>query len=60
MTNKSRQKLFEDHAAGSYKDSHLVGHVPIELPFLFCKYIEKSNYQIFAEVNGRSENWKMA
>ena len=24
-------KIFEHHAVGTYKDSHLVGHVPIEL-----------------------------
>ena len=24
-------KIFEDHAVGTYKDSHLVSHVPIEL-----------------------------
>ena len=60
MANERRQKLFEDHAFSSYKDSRLVGHVPIELTFLFCKYIEQSNNQIFAEVNSGSGNWKMA
>ena len=46
-------KNFEDHAVGTYQDSHSAGHVPIELSFLFCKFIEKRNNQIFAEVNGR-------
>ena len=45
-------KIFEDHADGTCKDSRLVGHVPIELSFLFCKFIKKRNNKIFAEVNG--------
>ena len=45
-------KIYEDHAVGFYKDNRLVGHVPIELCFLFCKFIEKRNIQISAEVNG--------
>ena len=51
MTNKRRQNIFEDHAASTYKDSRLVGQVPIEPSFLFCKFIEKRNNQIFAEAN---------
>ena len=27
-------KIFEDHAVGTYQDSRLVGHVPIELFFV--------------------------
>ena len=49
---REETKIFEDHAVSTYQESHLVGHVPIELSFLFCKFIEKENYQIFAEVNG--------
>ena len=52
MCNHDKQegaKIFEDHAVGTYKDIRLVGHVPIELFFLFCKFIEKTNNQIFAE-----------
>ena len=45
-------KIFEDHADDTYKDSRLVGHVPIELSFLFCKFIKKRNNKIFAEANG--------
>ena len=54
MCNHDKQeeaKIFQDHAIGTYKDSCLVGHVPIELSFLLCKVIEKRNNQIFAEVN---------
>ena len=46
------EKIFEDHAFGTSQDSRLVGHVPIELSFLFCKFIEKRNNLIFAVVNG--------
>ena len=49
---RGEAKIFEDHAVGTYKDSRLVDHVPIKLSFLFCKFIEKRNNQIFAEVNG--------
>ena len=49
---REEAKIFEDHVVGTYKDSCLVSHVPIELSFLFCKFIEKRNNQIFAEVNG--------
>ena len=48
---REEAKIFEDHAVGTYQDSRLVDHVPIELSF-FCKFIEKRNNQIFAEVNG--------
>ena len=48
---REEAKIFEDHAVGTYKDSRLVGHVPIELSFLFCKFIEKRNNQISAEGN---------
>ena len=53
---REEAKIFEDHAVGTYKDSRLVGHVPIEQSFLFCKFMEKWNNQIFAEVNG---GWKL-
>ena len=53
---REEAKIFEDHAVGTYKDSRLVGHVPIEQSFLFCKFMEKRNNQIFAEVNG---GWKL-
>ena len=49
---REEAKIFEDHAVGTYQDSCLVVHVPIELSFLFCKCIEKRNNQIFAEVSG--------
>ena len=49
---QNEAKIFEDHAVGTYQDSHLVGHAPIKLSFLFCKFVEKRNNQIFAEVNG--------
>ena len=49
---REEAKIFEDHAVGTYKDSLLVGHVPFELSFLFCKFIKKSNDQIFSENNG--------
>ena len=49
---REEAKIFEDHAVGTYKDSLLVGHVPFELSFLFCKFIKKSNDQIFSEDNG--------
>ena len=54
MCNHDKQvaKIFEDHAVGTYKDSRLVGPVPIEPSFFFCKFIEKRNNQIFAEVSG--------
>ena len=48
---REEAKIFEDLAVGTYKDSRLVGHVPIELSFLFCKFVEKRNNQMFAEVN---------
>ena len=47
---RERAKIFEDHAVGTYEHSRLVDHVPIELSFLSCKFIEKRNNQIFAEV----------
>ena len=56
MCNHDKQeeaKIFQDHAVGTYKDSCLVGHVPIELSFLLCKVIKKRNNQIFAEGNSR-------
>ena len=49
---REEAKIFEDLAVGTYQDGRLVGHVPMELSFLFCKFIEKRNNQIFAEVNG--------
>ena len=45
-------KIFEEYAVGTNKYSRLVCHVLIQLSFLFCKFIEKRNNQIFAEVNG--------
>ena len=42
-------KIFEEYAVGTYKYSRLVCHFLIQL--LFCKFIEKRNNQIFAEVN---------
>ena len=54
MCNHGKQeeaKIFQDHAVGTYKDSCLVGHVPIELSSLLYKVIEEKNNQIFAEVN---------
>ena len=32
---REEAKIFEDHAVGTYQGSHLVGHVPIKLSFLF-------------------------
>ena len=54
MCNHDKQeeaKIFEDHVVVTCE--HLVGHVPVELYFSFCKFIEKRNNQIFVEVNGR-------
>ena len=50
---REEDKIFEDHAVGTNKDSRLVRNVPIELSLLFCKFIEKRNNQISAQVNGR-------
>ena len=47
---REEAKIFEDHVVVTCE--HLVGHVPVELYFSFCKFIEKRNNQIFAEVNG--------
>ena len=52
MANESRQKYLKTMLLALIKISRLVGHVPIELSFLFCKFIEKRNNQVFAEVNG--------
>ena len=49
---------WEDHVIATYKDSRLVGHVPIKLSFLFCELIKKRDNQIFAEVKG-GRNWKI-
>ena len=49
---REEEKIFENHAVGTNKDSRLVRHVLIELSLLLCKFIEKRNSQIFAEVNG--------
>ena len=52
MCNHDKQeetKMFKDHADGTYKDTHLVSYVPIQLYFLFCKIIEKGN----------NKNWRM-
>ena len=48
---RKEAKLFNDHAVGTYKNDHLVGHVSIEFSFLFCKFIEKKNNEFFAEVS---------
>ena len=50
--DKWEEACFEDHAFGTYIDSRLVSYVPIEQSFLFSKFIEKTNNQLFAEVNG--------
>ena len=34
---RQKAKIFEGHAVSTYKVSHLVGHVPIELSFLFAE-----------------------
>ena len=49
---REEAKIVEDHAIGTYKHSRLVGHVPIKVSLLFCKFIETRNNQISAEVNG--------
>ena len=49
---REEAKTFEDHAVGTQKDSRLVVHVPVKLPFLFCQFIEQRNNEIFAEVKG--------
>ena len=54
---REEAKIFEDHAVGTYKDSRLVGHVPIELSVLFCKFIEKRSNQIFAERQKKTGKW---
>ena len=52
-------KIFEDHAVGTYKDSRLVGHVPIEL---FFSFVNLSRRQITKYLlnSAAEENWKMA
>ena len=55
MSNHDKReetKIFEEHAVGTYTHNHLVGHVPIELSFLFCKFTEKRNDQISPDVKG--------
>ena len=52
MCNHDKREEEKISAVGTYKDSRLVDAVPIELSFLFCKFIKKRNNQIFAEVNG--------
>ena len=49
---REETKIFEEHAVGTYTHNRLVGHVPIELSFLFCKFTEKRNNQISADVKG--------
>ena len=43
-------KIFDDYAVGLYKTEEdgeqLVGHVPIELSFLFFKFIEKEGQNL--------------
>ena len=53
MTNDQKEKYLKTMCVGTCKDYRLVGHVPIKLTFLFCKFIEKRNNQTFAKVNGR-------
>ena len=49
-------KLFDDYAVGIYKTvssgEKLIGHVSIELSFLFSKFIEKEENEFVAEVKG--------
>ena len=52
MCNHDKREEKKISAVGTYKYSRLVDAVPIELSFLFCKFIKKRNNQIFAEVNG--------
>ena len=52
MCNHDKREEEKISAVGTYKDSRLVDAVPIELSFLFCKFIKKRNNKIFAEVNG--------
>ena len=49
---REQAKIFEDHAVGTYKHDCLVNRIPIEPSLLFCKFIDKRNSQIFADVNG--------
>ena len=51
-------KIFEDHAVGTFQDSRLVGHVPMELYFLLCEFIEKRTKYLLKSTE--EENWKMA
>ena len=43
VENVTRVKKFGDHTVGTYKDSRLIGQVPIKLLFLFCNFIEEIN-----------------
>lgn len=51
---REEAKIFDDYAVGicEGKRNELVGHVPIELSFLFFTFIKKVNNEIFAEVKG--------
>ena len=53
---RDEAKIFDDYAVGLYKTEEdgeqLVGHVPIELSFLFLKFIEKEGTELTAQVNG--------
>ena len=51
-------KIFEEHAVGTYKDCCLVGHVPIELFFLFCK-LSRREITKYLLKSLAEENWKM-
>lgn len=57
---REKAKLFDDYAVGIYKDEadgeekHLVGHVPIELSFLMCKFlVRKGNDLEFSPTGSR-------
>ena len=39
--DKQEAKIFEDHAVGTYKDSRLVGPVPIEPSFFFVNLLRR-------------------
>ena len=56
---REEKKIFEDHAVGTYKDIHLIGHVPIELSFFFVNLSRREITKHLLKSTGE-ENWKMA
>ena len=56
---REQAKIFEDYAVGTYKDSRLVNHIPIELSFLFCKFIKREITKYLLKSTAE-KNWKMA